>query len=239
MEYQSPRLVTSSTEPPKAVLFDAYGTLFDVYSVGLLAEQLFPTQGQALGALWRDKQIEYSRLVTTSNDGAHYQPFWALTRAALQYACQRLALNLTPDTEQQLLNQYRHLSAFPENLGVLQALKSKGIVTGILSNGDPDMLAQAVKSAGLDDLLDHIISVDSIRKYKTHPAAYALGEQATGLDAGHIGFVSCNSWDALGATWYGYRTLWINRYQLPFETLGTQPTYTGSSLHDVLNFLTP
>ena len=239
MEHQSPRLVTSSTEPPKAVLFDAYGTLFDVYSVGLLAEQLFPSQGQALGALWRDKQIEYSRLVTTSNDGAHYQPFWALTRAALQYACQRLALNLTPDTEQQLLNQYRHLSAFPENLEVLRALKSKGIVTGILSNGDPDMLAQAVKSAGLGDLLDHIISVDSIRKYKTHPAAYALGEQATGLDAGHIGFVSCNSWDALGATWYGYRTLWINRYQLPFETLGTQPTYTGSSLRDVLNFLTP
>ena len=239
MEHQSPRLVTSSTEPPKAVLFDAYGTLFDVYSVGLLAEQLFPTQGQALGALWRDKQIEYSRLVTTSNDGAHYQPFWTLTRAALQYACQRLALNLTLDAEQQLLNQYRHLGAFPENLEVLQALKNKGIVTGILSNGDPDMLAQAVKSAGLGDLLDHIISVDSIRKYKTHPAAYALGEQATGLDARHIGFVSCNSWDALGATWYGYRTLWINRYQLPFETLGTQPTYTGSSLHDVLNFLTP
>lgn len=226
-----------STDAPRAVLFDAYGTLFDVYSVGLLAEQLFPGHGQTLGVLWRDKQIEYSRLATTSNDGAHYQPFWELTRAGLRYACQRLELDLTQEREQQLMNQYRHLSAFPENREVLQALKDKGIVTGILSNGDPSMLDVAVKSAGLDGLLDHVISVDGIRKYKTHPAAYALGEQATGLKAQDIGFVSCNGWDALAATWYGYRTLWVNRYQLPFETLGTQPSYTGSSLRDVLTLL--
>jgi len=220
-------------DPVKAVLFDAYGTLFDVYSVGLLAEQFFPANGQALSVLWRDKQIEYSRLVTTSNDGEHYRPFWELTLAGLRYACQRLGLDLTPEREQQLMNQYRHLSAFPENREVLLALKSKGIVTGILSNGDPSMLAVAVKSAGLEGLLDHVISVDGIRKYKTHPQAYALGEQATGLKASQIGFVSCNSWDALAATWYGYRTLWVNRYQLPFETLGTAPTHTGSSLLDV------
>ncbi len=234
---EKPTLPAAQT--PRAVLFDAYGTLFDVYSIGLLAEQIFPGHGQALGVLWRDKQIEYSRLVTTSNDGAHYQPFWDLTRAALRYACQRLGLGLTPEAEEQLMNQYRHLSAFPENREVLQALKDKGIVTGILSNGDPAMLAAAVTSAGLDGLLDHLISVDSIRKYKTHPAAYALGEQATGLKATQIGFVSCNSWDALAATWYGYRTLWVNRYKLPFETLGTQPTHTGSSLHDVLTLLLP
>ncbi|HEY3048659.1 MAG TPA: haloacid dehalogenase type II [Polaromonas sp.] len=226
-------------ETPRAVLFDAYGTLFDVYSVGLAAEQLFPGQGQALGVLWRDKQIEYTRLVTTSNGGAHYQPFWDLTRAGLRYACKRLALDLTPEREQQLMNQYRHLSAFPENKEVLQALKARGIITGILSNGDPAMLAVAVKSAGLDGLLDHVVSTDSIRTYKTAPEAYALGEQATGLAARQIGFVSCNSWDALAATWFGYRTLWVNRYQLPFEELGTQPTHTGSSLRDVLTLLMP
>ena len=220
----------------RAVLFDAYGTLFDVYSVGLLAEQLFPGQGQALGLLWRDKQIEYTRLVTTSNDGAHYQPFWELTRAGLRYACKRLGLELTVEREQRLMNQYRHLSAFPENREVLQSLKARGVVTGILSNGDPAMLAVAVKSAGLDDLLDHVISVDSIRKYKTHPQAYALGPQATGLPAAQIVFVSCNSWDALAATWYGYQTLWVNRYGLPFEELGTQPVQTGSNLRDVLGF---
>ena len=223
-------------EKPRAVLFDAYGTLFDVYSVGLLAEQLFPGQGQALGVLWRDKQIEYTRLVTTSDHGEHYRPFWELTRAALRYACKRLALELTQDSEERLMNQYRHLSAFPENREVLSALKDKGIVTGILSNGDPSMLGVAVRSAGLDGVLDHVLSVDTIRKYKTHPDAYQLGLQATGLAARQIVFVSCNSWDALAATWFGYRTLWVNRYQLPFEELDTQPERTGASLRDVLAF---
>ncbi len=221
---------------PSAVLFDAYGTLFDVYSVGLLAEQLFPGHGPALGVLWRDKQIEYTRLVTTSNGGDHYQPFWDLTRAGLRYACKRLGLDLSAEYEQRLMNQYRHLSAFPENREVLQALKNRGIVTGILSNGDPSMLDVAVKSAGLEGLLDHVLSVDGIRKYKTHPEAYALGLQATGLAARQIAFVSCNGWDALAATWYGYQTLWVNRYALPFEELGTQPVRTGTSLRDVLGF---
>ena len=246
MEKTTPRdSVHAPAHAPKvrAVLFDAYGTLFDVYSVGLLAEQLFPGHGSALGVMWRDKQMEYTRLVTTSKRGPQrasvYQPFWELTRAGLRYSCKRLGLLLTPAAEEQLMNQYRCLTAFPENRGVLQALKAKGIVTGILSNGDPAMLAVAVKSAGLDDVLDHVISVDSLRTYKSDPAAYALGEAATGLPAAHIGFVSCNSWDALAATWYGFQTLWVNRYQLPFEELGTQPVYTGASLTDVLTQLVP
>jgi 2-haloacid dehalogenase len=221
---------------PKAVLFDAYGTLFDVYSVGLLAEQLFRGQGQALSVLWRDKQIEYTRLVTTSDDGAHYQPFWDLTRAGLRYACKRLGLALDEQREQQLMNQYRQLAAFAETREVLQALQQRGVSAGILSNGDPGMLGAAVHSAGLEPLLAHVLSVDSVRKYKTHPDAYRLGTEATGLAAHQILFVSCNGWDALAATWYGYRTLWVNRYQLPFEELGAQPTRTGSTLRDVLPF---
>ncbi|HZY16812.1 MAG TPA: haloacid dehalogenase type II [Ramlibacter sp.] len=221
---------------PKAVLFDAYGTLFDVFSVGLLAEQLFPGHGQALTLLWRDKQIEYSRLVTTSNDGAHYRPFWDLTRAGLRYACKRLALDLSPEREQQLMNQYRNLSAFPESREVLQVLQTRGIVTGILSNGDPQMLGVAVRSASLEGLLDHVISVDAVRRFKTHPEAYRLGTQAVKKPAHQILFVSCNAWDALAATWFGYRTLWVNRYQLPFEELDTQPTRTGATLDDVLGF---
>lgn len=223
-------------DQPKAVLFDAYGTLFDVYSVSLVAEQLFPGHGQALSVLWRDKQIEYTRLVTTSNDGAHYRPFWELTRAGLRCACKRLGLDLSAEREQQLMNQYRHLSAFPETREVLQALKTRGIVTGILSNGDPEMLGIAVRSAGLEGLLDHVISIDGVRKYKTHPDAYRLGPETLKRSAGQILFVSCNGWDALAATWYGYRTLWVNRYQLPFEELDTQPTRTGSTLRDALSF---
>jgi len=133
---------------PQAVLFDAYGTLFDVYSVALLAEQLFPGQGQALSVLWRDKQIEYTRLVTTSNHGAHYRPFWELTRAALVFAIKKLVPHADSTRAdagfgtqvEQLMNQYRCLSAFPENRDVLQALKSQGVPTGILSNGDTAML---------------------------------------------------------------------------------------------------
>ncbi len=230
-----------SAHPLRAVLFDAYGTLFDVYSVALLAEQLFPGQGQALSVLWRDKQIEYSRLVSTSKRGPQresvYQPFWELTRAGLRYACQRLGLDLTPEREERLMNQYRHLSAFPENREVLQALKSRGIVTGVLSNGDPAMLDVAVKSAGLADLLDHVISVDTIGQYKTSPEAYALGEQATGLPAAKIAFVSSNGWDALAATWYGYQTLWVNRYGLPFEGIGPRPLHTGTHLRAVLEMV--
>jgi len=232
----------SRTEPLRAVLFDAYGTLFDVYSVALLAEQLFPGRGQALSVLWRDKQIEYTHLVSTSSAGAHYRPFWELTRAALVYAIKKTVPGAGADWAggqfdakvEPLMNQYRCLAAFPENREVLQALKSRGIVTGILSNGDPAMLAVAIKSAGLDGLLDHVISVDAARKYKTHPEAYALGPQALGLPVRQIAFVSCNSWDALAATWFGYQTLWVNRQQLPFEELGTPPRHTGSSLRDVL-----
>ena len=228
---------------PGAVLFDAYGTLFDVYSVGLLAEQLFPGHGQALGVLWRDKQIDYTRLVTSSRSGPErtsvYQPFWELTSAALRYACKKLGLDLSAGQEQQLMNQYRHLSAFPENREVLQALKQRGIITGILSNGDPDMLGVAVRSAGLDGLLDHVLSVDSLGLYKTHPDAYSLGTQALGLPASQVVFVSSNSWDALGATWFGYQTLWVNRYHLPPEEIGPPPSLIGSSLRDVLALVAP
>jgi 2-haloacid dehalogenase len=219
--------------PPRAVVFDAYGTLFDVYSVGLLAEQLFPGQGNALSVLWRDKQIEYTRITSMSG---RYRPFWDLTRAGLRYAAQRLALPMTEAAEAQLMNQYRHLSAFPENHGVLAELQRRGVPAAILSNGDPEMLAVGVKSAGFQPFLAHVLSVDGVRKYKTDPATYALGAQAFGLPARQILFVSSNCWDAIGATWFGYTTLWVNRQGLPLEQLDTEPTRVGTRLRDVLGF---
>ena len=218
---------------PRAVLFDAYGTLFDVYSVGLLAEQLFPGQGERLALLWRDKQIDYTRLLTLSG---RYQPFWAVTRAGLRYAAERLGLALDGATEERLMNQYRHLSAFPENREVLATLKQRGIPAGILSNGDPEMLAVAVKSAGLVELLAPLLSVHEVKRFKTDPAAYALGPQSLKLPAREILFVSSNGWDAIGATWFGYTTLWVNRAGLPLEQLDTPPSRIGSSLRDVLDF---
>jgi len=218
---------------PRAILFDAYGTLFDVYSVGRLAEELHPGRGEALAALWRDKQIEYTRLVSMSG---RYRTFRDLTRAGLRFAVQRLEVRLDASAEERLMDQYRRLSAFPENRGVLEALKQQGVRAGVLSNGDPDMLSDAVGSAGFGDLLDPVLSVQATRRYKTDPAAYAVGTDALGLPAQDILFVSSNCWDAIGATWHGYTTLWVNRTGAPLEQLDTPPTHSGRSLRDVLDF---
>jgi 2-haloacid dehalogenase len=223
-------------EYPRAVLFDAFGTLFDVYSVSHSAEQLFPGRGVKLSLLWRDKQLEYTRLLTMSG---RYRPFWDVTRAALRFALQRFELPATQAQEDLLMNQYRHLSPFPENKAVLETLKARGIPAGILSNGDPPMLEVAIKSAGFEPLLSHVLSVDAVRKFKTDPAAYALGPQALKLPARQILFVSSNGWDAVGATWYGYTTLWVNRGGLPAEQLDTAPTRTGRSLSDVIDCFPP
>jgi 2-haloacid dehalogenase len=225
--------MSSRVSAPEAVLFDAYGTLFDVYSVGLLAEQLFPGRGDALAALWRDKQIEYTRLASMSG---RYRPFWELTRAGLRFAALKLGLALERAEEDRLMNQYRHLSAFPENREVLAALKDRGIRAGVLSNGDPDMLAVAIKSAGFSDLIDPVLSAHVVQRFKTDGAVYALGPQALSLPAKKILFVSSNGWDAIGATWYGFTTLWVNRSGAPLEQLDTEPTRIGSSLRDVLGF---
>jgi 2-haloacid dehalogenase len=219
----------------RAVLFDAYGTLFDVHSVVLSAEQLYPGFGERLSLLWREKQIEYTRLLTMSSaSGERYRPFWDITRDALRYSAERLQLTLTAAAEERLMNEYRHLSAFPENREVLAELQRRGVAAGILSNGDPDMLDVAVKSAGFADKLQHVISVHPARRFKTDPAAYALGPATLGLPAKDILFVSSNCWDAIGATWFGYSTLWVNRSGAPLDRLGTEPTRTGRSLRDVL-----
>jgi 2-haloacid dehalogenase len=224
------------------VVFDAYGTLFDVYSISSLAESLFPGQGQALSVLWRDKQIEYSRLISLSDPmnpmgSRHYQSFWDLTRLGLQYACQRLELALTPAKQKLLLDQYAQLTPFPENLAVLEALQALQIPAAILSNGSPDMLQAAVSSAGMGHVIDKVLSVDEVRQFKTSPQSYGLVADHYKVDIREVLFVSSNSWDALGATWFGFKSFWVNRQGMPFETLGPRPTYSGRSLRDILTLI--
>ena len=228
----------------KAVVFDAYGTLFDVYSIGDLAEQLYPGHGSAISTMWRDKQIEYTRLITMSDPhnpagSRHYQSFWDVTRYALVYTLERLGLDRSDQFIESLMNQYAKLTPFPENLGVLQKLKASGITTAILSNGSPDMLRSAVASAGMTEYLNHVISVDGIRLFKTSPESYALVGKAIPVRADEVLFVSSNCWDALGGTWFGFNTLWINRSGLPYETIGPKPTFTGHSLNRVLEIIYP
>ncbi len=222
---------------PRAVLFDAYGTLFDPFSVGALAERHVPAHGERLAALWRDKQIEYTRLVSMSGSaGEHYRSFWEVTQAGLRFAAARIGAVLTPSVEAELMDEYLRLAAFPEVGEVLAELQARGIRAGILSNGDPGMLAAAVDHAGLGGLVDPVLSAHEVRRFKTDDAVYALGPQALGRPADQILFVSSNGWDAIGATWFGYTTLWVNRSGLPPEQLGTEPTRTGASLRDALGF---
>jgi len=222
----------------RAVIFDAYGTLFDVYSVTARAEQLFPGKGEALALLWRDRQIDYSRIRSlAAPDGARYKPFWGLTVDALRYAAERLGLALDEVAEAQLLKEYTCLSAFPENLGALKRLRAAGLPLGILSNGNPEMLDISVKSAGMQGLFDHVLSVEAVRIYKNAPAAYALAPAAFGLPAQELLFVSSNGWDACGATWFGYNTFWINRAGHPAERLDVSPSGTGHDMNDLLAYV--
>ena len=226
----------------KAVVFDAYGTLFDVYSVQTLAEQLYPGHGADIAVKWRDKQVEYTRLITQSDPhnpagSQFFRPFWELTRLSLEYTLDRLKLNREAGQVDALMQQYAHLTPFPENLAVLQKIKAMGLTTAILSNGSVDMLKSAVKSAGMEDVLDHLISVDPIRLFKTSPESYGLVQQSIPVEKDEVLFVSSNAWDALGGTWFGFTTHWVNRQGLPFEALGLRPHFLGPDLSSVLQSL--
>lgn len=218
----------------QAIIFDAYGTLFDVYSISALAERLFPGKGTALAELWRDKQIEYTRLRTLSNA---YKPFWEVTQDALLFTCRKLHLELTLDAQTQLMGQYAKLQAFPEVVAVLQSLKSRGLKLAILSNGNPDMLSVAVQAAGLSELFTQVLSVDTVKKFKTAPETYQLGPDTLGVSAKDSLFVSSNCWDICGAAWFGYRTFWVNRSQAPLDELGITPNAQGQTLDDLARFV--
>jgi 2-haloacid dehalogenase len=218
----------------QAIAFDAYGTLFDVYSIGALAERLFPGRGAALAELWRDKQIEYTRLRTMCS---MYKPFWEVTQDALVFACRKLGLDLTLAAQNMLMGEYAKLRAFPENLGVLQQLQAMGLKLAILSNGNPQMLDSAVEAAGMQGIFHHILSVDAVKKFKTAPEAYQLGPDVFGLSARNILFVSSNCWDVCGATWFGYTTFWVNRAGAPLEELGVTPDATGPDMNALLQYV--
>ena len=225
----------------KLIAFDAYGTLFDVYSMGQLAEELFPGHGQAFSLMWRDRQIEYTRLVTMSDPNPagskYYLPFWEITIRSLHYVCKRMGLNLTPEYERRLMDQYAKLTGFEDSLIVVKTIKEKGISTAILSNGSREMLATVVQANGLKPYLDKVVTVEDVRLFKTAPQAYELLLKAFPVRKEEILFVSSNAWDALAAKWYGFDVFWVNRLGHPFEEIGEKPDYEGTSLGKVLEVI--
>ena len=216
-----------------AVLFDLYGTLLDVHSVATRADQLFSGRGAALVQLWRDKQIEYSRLRTLSN---RYVPFTQVVEDALQYACDALHLPLDAAGRGLLMHEFTQLAPFADAIPSLRRLAAAGLTVGVLTNGDPGQLEDALCGAGLDEYFDVLLSADQARAYKTAAAVYELGPLTLGHPAAELLLVSGNAWDAIGAKWYGYRTFWVNRSSVPLDRLGERPDGIGRTLDEAVDF---
>jgi 2-haloacid dehalogenase len=211
------------TLPPLAVdaiVFDAYGTLFDVHSVTALAEQILPGRGVALSQLWRSKQLEYTWLQSLMGPSAR-EDFAAVTGHALDYALAALAAPLAPSARRDLRDAYLTLAPFPDVLETLAALVPRP--RWILSNGTRAMLEPLVRHRGLDGLIDGVLSVDAAGVYKPSPRVYQIAVDRLQLPPSRIGFVSSNCWDAIGAKAFGFTTFWINRAGAPVDRHGPAP----------------
>jgi 2-haloacid dehalogenase len=198
----------------KACVFDAYGTLFDVHSaVGRLRARV-GERADALSELWRGKQLEYSWLRALM--GRHAD-FWQVTGDALDYALARTGID--PAVREPLMQAYLALDAYPEVPDVLRRLRNAGLKTAILSNGEPSMLAAAARSAGIERLLDAMLSAEDVGIFKPHPKVYQLAVDRLAARPDQIAFQSSNAWDVSGAAAFGLRALWINRRGMPAERL--------------------
>jgi 2-haloacid dehalogenase len=215
-----------------ALVFDAYGTLFDVHSVMARCEALFPGNGEALSRLWRGKQLEYSWLRSLMQ---RYVDFNQVTADALEHACHVLGLACTERVRAELTHAYRTLQPFDEAPAVLRALKGRQPPPklAILSNGAPDMLAAVVKHHRMDSLLDDLFSVDTVKLFKPDPRVYQLAADRLQSAPGRIGFVSSNGWDAAGAKAFGFTVFWVNRANAPREELGVLPDHELNSLSEL------
>jgi 2-haloacid dehalogenase len=218
-----------SLAPIDAVVFDAYGTLFDVNSAAARWREALGPQADAFSATWRRKQLEYSWLRGLMN--AHAD-FWQLTAEALDYACERHAI-ADASLRQRLLETYRQLSAYPEVPSMLRTIRGVGFKTAILSNGAPSMLQAAVEAADLVTHFDAILSVESVGVFKPHPSVYQLAVDRLGVAAGRICFVSSNGWDIAGAAHFGFRAVWINRAGEPRERLPAGPDFELGDLSEL------
>ena len=216
----------------KALVFDAYGTLFDVHSVISACNQNFPDQGAALSQRWRAKQLEYTWLRSLMG---RYEDFWQVTESALAFACKSLSLSCPPGTRAQLMEAYLRLDPYTEVREALKALSNYPLA--ILSNGSPRMLHAVVKGAGLEGVFSHVISVDEVKIYKPSPRVYQLASQKMSVSETSIGFVSSNSWDVIGAKAFGFWTCWVNRSAAPGDELGVTPDVTVKTLADLVDVL--
>jgi 2-haloacid dehalogenase len=199
----------------EACVFDAYGMLFDVHSAIKRGGAPLGDSAQAVSDLWRQKQLEYAW--NSDLMGAHMD-FWRATTAALDYALDAHGVE-DSRLRAQLLDLYLALEAYPDVVPCLEVLRARGVTNAILSNGSSKMLEAAVSSAGLDRLMDSVLSIDQVGIYKPHGRAYQLAVDRLSLPPDRICFISTNGWDVAGASVFGFRVVWHNRFDRPKDRL--------------------
>ena len=219
----------------RACVFDAYGTLFDFASAAAGCHDVLGDKAGPLTSLWRDKQLQYSWL--RGMQGLHVD-FWQVTGDALDFTLDTLGI-ADPALRERLMSLYRTLSCFPEVPETLRQLKAAGFMTAILSNGSPRMLREAVAGSRLDDLIDHVLSVEEVGVFKPHRSVYQLAVDRLGVPATQIAFLSSNAWDAHAASAFGMRVIWCNRYGQRRERLPGAPEREIRTLANLPAMLSP
>ncbi len=217
----------------RACVFDAYGTIFDFASAAARCAEIPEDKRAALTSVWRNKPLQYTWLRSLQGS---YADFWQVTGEALDFTLDSLGIT-TPRLRDRLMDLYLTLSAFPEVSDTLRRLKEAGFVTAILSNGSPAMLDAAVRSAGLKNLFDAVLSADAVQVFKTHPRVYDYALQQLGVRADQVSFQSSNAWDAYAASAYGMRVVWCNRYGQRRERLPGAPDHEVRSLSELPTLL--
>lgn len=212
-----------------AVVFDAYGTLFDIAAIAEGARETLKDDTAAFAQLWRRKQLEYTWLRALMGD---YADFWQVTGESLDYALAAIGRE-DPALRAALMQRHMNVPAFADVVPALSELRSRRLKTAILSNGSPTMLTAAVNTARLRKLLDHVLSVDEVRSYKPHPTVYALAPAALHCEPVDIAFVSANAWDIAGAAHFGFRAVWLNRAKASAERLPGRAVLEISTLAEL------
>ncbi len=216
----------------KAVVFDAYGTLFDVNSAAEKCKNKIGAKWEAFANFWRTTQLEYTWLRSLMK---RHKNFWDVTEDSLDKSMK--VFNINKNMKNELLSLYKILSTYPEVKVVLEDLKKKNFKLAILSNGTPDLLNELVKSNKLDNLFDDLFSIEEVKIYKPDPRVYELPIKKYKIKSDEITFLSANTWDVSGGGNFGYNSIWVNRHNSIFDILDFQPKNEISNLTQLLDIV--
>jgi 2-haloacid dehalogenase len=216
----------------KAILFDAYGTLFDVNSAAEKCKDKIGAEWETFANFWRTTQLEYTWLRSLMK---RHKNFWDITEDSLDKSMK--VFNINKNMRNDLLSLYKILSPYPEVRGVLENLKKKNLKLAILSNGTPDLLKELVESSKLNNLFDDLFSIEEVKIFKPDPRVYELPIKKYKIKSDEITFLSANTWDVSGGGNFGYNSIWVNRNKSEFDILDYQPKNEISNLTQLLDIV--